>query len=304
MKRREFLLKSILAGTVIAFPAHKLLAFRQESNFTELRRNTGVFTGRGGTIGWLVNNEAVVVIDSQFPGSAQSCISGLEERTALKFNMLINTHHHGDHTAGNPVFKEKVNHIISHQNVPDLQKKSAEARGQEAADAQVYADITYVETWKEEVGDETVHLKHYGPAHTGGDTVVYFEKANVAHMGDLVFNRAYPFIDRNGGASVINWITTLNKVTDELPEDTVYIFGHGNAEFGITGSRQDVQVKADFLSALVDYTRQGIDAGTSKEELMNIESLKGFEQFNVPGWSIPLSANVEAAYAELTEDDG
>lgn len=302
MKRRDFLIKSALMGAAASLPIHKLFTIAQNSPFTTLRRNVGTFVGSGGTIGWLANSDGIVVVDSQFPESAQTCIAGLEDMKNVAFDLLINTHHHGDHTAGNPVFQKKVKRIVAHENVPDLQKAAAERNGQDAVDAQVYPDTTYSETWSGEVGDETIHLKHYGPAHTGGDTVVYFEKANVAHMGDLMFNRAHPFIDRGSGASISNWITTLERVSTELPSDAIYIFGHGSSEFGITGSREDLMVKRDFLSALLEYTQNGIEAGRSKEELSDIETLDGFEEFKAPGWRLPLSANVQVAYDELTED--
>lgn len=303
MRRREFLLKSTLMGAAATLPLHKLLALAQDSPFKTLRRNVGTFVGSGGTIGWLVNKDAVVIVDSQFPESAQKCVTGLEEMTDLSFDLLINTHHHGDHTAGNPVFKEKVNRIVAHKNVPELQRASAESRGQERLDAQVYADTTYEQSWSEDVGDETVRLKYYGPAHTSGDSVIYFEKANVIHMGDLMFNRAHPFIDRGAGASVTNWITTLETVVDEYPADAIYIFGHGNSDYGITGGKEDLLLKRDFLSALLDYTQNGIDAGKSLEELKAVETLDGFEEFKAPGWRLPLSANIDVAYAELTENN-
>lgn len=304
MERREFLLKTALMGTALTFPAYKLFAKDQESPFTDLRRNVGTFVGRGGTIGWLVNKEGVVIVDSQFPDSAETCASGLKERSNINFDLLINTHHHGDHTSGNPVFKALVKHIVAHENVPGLQKKSAEASGQEALDAQVYADTTYKKTWKQQVGDETIHLRYYGPAHTAGDSVVYFEKANVTHMGDLMFNRAHPFIDRGAGASITNWIKVLEQSANDLPNDAMFIFGHGNSDYGITGTKDDLEVKKNFLTALLEYTQKGIDAGTPKEELMKKETLDGFEEFKAPGWRLPLSANIEVAYAELTEDRG
>jgi len=303
MDRREFLLKSALMGAAATLPFHKLFTLGQESPFKTLRRNVGTFTGRGGTIGWLVNIEGIVVVDSQFPDSAQNCIVGLEEMGNVAFDMLINTHHHGDHTAGNPAFKDKVARIVAHQNVPDLQRAAAESRGQETVDDQVYPDTTYSESWSAEVGDETIRLMHYGPAHTAGDTVVYFEKANVLHMGDLMFNRAHPFIDRGSGASISNWITTLEAVANEYPTDAIYIFGHGNSNYGITGSKADLMVKRDFLLALLEYTQNGIETGTPLEELKAVETLDGFEEFKAPGWNLPLSANIEVAYAELTEDN-
>ena len=86
--------------------------------------------------------------------------------------------------------------FAAHDRVPELQRASAESAGR--LDEQAYATTTYSDAWHTSVGDEIVHLSHHGPAHTGGDSVVYFERADIIHMGDLVFNRMPPFIDRAG----------------------------------------------------------------------------------------------------------
>lgn len=306
MKRRDFLLKTALMGSAAAvLPVHKLFAV-QESPFKEIRRNVGTFVERGGTIGWLSNEDAVVAVDSQFPQSAQNFIDGIKEQTTVGIDLLINTHHHGDHTGGNKTFKSVVNDIVAHKNVPGLQKAAGERRQTEEARKayfaqQEYANITYDEKWKKDVGDETVHLTYYGVAHTGGDSVVYFEKANVAHMGDLMFNRAYPFIDRPGGANIANWVKVLTTTIKDLPSDTIYIYGHANAEYGVTGSKEDLQLKADFLSALLEYTQKEINAGKSKEEILKAEVIPGFEVFKAPGWPLALNRSLDVAYDELTE---
>lgn len=300
MKRSDFLLTSAIIGAGAMLPLRKLELILQ-TPFQTIRRNVGTFVMRGGTIGWLANRNSLVVVDSQYPASAQSCLEGLKTRTGQgMLDYLINTHHHGDHTAGNTIFKGFARHILAHDNVPALQKAAAERRGKETLEAQVYPDLTYRDTWVGEVGEETVHLSYRGPAHTGGDSVVYFEKANVAHMGDLVFNRAYPFIDLRGGANIANWVKSLRSTASDLPSDAIYIFGHGNPEFGITGSQNDVLVMSDFLEALLEYTREGIQKGMSLEELTSAEIIPGFEDFNAPGWGLKLSTNIEAAYTELT----
>lgn len=299
MNRREFLLKSALMGAATSLPLSSWKSFFKENPFTEIRRNVGTFTGRGGTIGWLMNKDAVVVVDSQYPQSADQCRKGIQERTDLPVDMLINTHHHGDHTAGNPVFEAAQ--VVGHKNVPDLMRKAVADRGQEAMDKLVVPTTTYSDRWVEEAGDERIMLIHHGPAHTSGDSIVFFEKAQVAHMGDLVFNRVYPFIDRNSGASIKNWVKTLILAREDLPRDTIYIFGHGNAEYGITGDRMDLQKQADYLMAVVDYTQKGIDSGKPKEEIMKATELKGFEEYNAEGWRLPLSANIDVAYEEIME---
>ena len=300
MDRRKFLFNTALAGagTMLPLNAFSNLFFRRE--FTEIRRNVGMFTGRGGTIGWLINDDALVGIDSQFPDSAANCIAGLKERTTRKMDYLINTHHHGDHTAGNIAFKDYAEHIVAHENVPGYQMKAAENQGQEAVDAQVTADITYEKYWKQDLGDEIVHVSHLGPAHTGGDSVIYFEKANVAHMGDLVFNRVYPYIDPGAGANIENWVKVLSSVANDLPRDTIYICGHGNPSFGVKATRGDIMRKSEFLQALLDYTQKGIDQGQTKEEIAKAAWLPGFEDFQSPEWSISLEFNINTAYDELT----
>jgi len=298
MNRRDFLFRSsfFLAGSALTFP--RIFKEIQPEAFTPLRRNVGIFRGRGGTIGWLADSNAVVAIDSQFPGSANDFIGGIKSFSDQPIDTLINTHHHGDHTAGNVVFQDLVKQIVAHENVPGLQKAAAEAQNSE--DEQAYPGVTYSSEWSLDTGDEIIRLNYYGNAHTGGDSVVTFEKANVVHMGDLVFNRWYPFIDRNGGASVQNWITVLETVADNTSSDTRFIFGHGNSEFGVTGDQSDVLIMRDFLSRLIEEVENGLNAGKSKDEIIQKEMFNEFRNHVSPGARLSLEANLSAVYEELT----
>ena len=265
-------------------------------NFEPLRRGVGTFTQRGGTIGWLVRDGALVVVDTQSPSSAEACWTGLQERSSRSTaDLVINTHHHGDHTGGNPVFAEHTDRLVAHQNVPVFQRRSAEQRARWRE--QVFANETYDGSWSADVGDETIRLHYYGPAHTGGDSVVHFEQANVVHMGDLVFNRVYPFIDIPGGASTVGWIDTLEQVHADFTDDTLFIFGHG-ASAGITGSREDLLAMRDFLSGLLEYVQTQTAAGASLEEMSDREALPGLESHNAEGWPIGLDGCIRAVYRE------
>lgn len=82
--------------------------------------------------------------------------------------------------------------------------------------------------------------------------MVIFEKANVVHMGDLVFNRLYPFVDRPGGASLRGWVKALEDSAAAYPADAIYVFGHGNSKFGVTGTRGDLLVMRDFFTAVLE----------------------------------------------------
>jgi cyclase len=296
LTRRRFLSVSALSLLGGAFQ-RGLAQVRAGGNFLELRRGVGIFTSRGGTIGWLATPDGALVVDSQFADTAPVLVDGLRTRTALPIEALINTHHHGDHTAGNGVLREVAERIVAHRRVPELQRRAAAASGAEAA--QTYADTTFETEWTLELGDETVRAKHYGPAHTGGDCTVFFERAAVVHMGDLVFNRAYPFVDRAGGASVAGWIALLETVAAEHPADTIFIFGHGIPAFGVTGRRDDVLVQRDLLSAVLEAAQRAVADGRSREEATALDRLPAFPQHQPLADWLTLAAPLGAAYDEV-----
>lgn len=293
--------RSFLRLTGAALASAPLAGFARSSpadgTFQTLRRNVGTYTQSGGTIGWLAANDALVVVDTQSNETAADCWTGLQERAARSaIDVVLNTHHHGDHTGGNGTFEPHADRIVAHQNVPVFQRRSAQQSGNEAD--QVYADETFHTTWRAEIGDEIVRAVYYGPAHTGGDAIIHFEKANVVHMGDLIFNRVYPFIDVPGGASTVGWIDALEQIHDTHTDDTIFIFGHGSSEHGITGSRDDLLVMRDFLSGLLEYVQAGISEGTPLSELADRTTLPGLESHYVEDWPIGLSGCIRTVYRE------
>ena len=260
--------------------------------FKDVRRNVGVFTARGGTIGYLVTSDAVIVVDSQFADTAPLFLEGLKPRTSRKIDLLINSHHHGDHTGGNKVMQPNVSKIVAHTNVPGLQRK--QAAQQKTEENQAYADTTFERDWKASVGSETVSARHYGPAHTGGDIVIRFERANVVHMGDLMSFQRNPRADRPAGASVVNWIPVLERTVKDQSADTIYIFGHSKVGERVTGSSKDLLELRDYFTAMLDFARKGISAGKSMDEIVKAAAIPGFERYE--GTPVAL----QAAYEELT----
>ena len=116
-------------------------------------------------------------------------------------------------------------------------------------------------------GNETVTARHFGPAHTGGDAVIHFENANVAHLGDLLFNRRFPYIDPGAGGSLTNWIKVMGKIHGTYDRDTVFIFGHAADSYPVTGDRDDVASFRDYLRYLRQYVRKEKRRGTTLAEL-------------------------------------
>ncbi|MBI2222678.1 MAG: MBL fold metallo-hydrolase, partial [Acidobacteria bacterium] len=159
LTRRQFVLTSSLAFAGGVLP--RVAIFGQQpappptkTSFETLRDSVGIFNGRGGTIGWFVSPDGVVVIDSQFPDTAQACLDGLKQRSPRQIDALINTHHHGDHSGGNAVFRPAAKKIVAHAKVPGLQKAQAAQAGNEAG--QVYPDTTFEDAWKMQLGTESL----------------------------------------------------------------------------------------------------------------------------------------------------
>jgi glyoxylase-like metal-dependent hydrolase (beta-lactamase superfamily II) len=263
------------------------------TEFRPLRDNVGIFIGQGGTIGWLVSPDGVVVVDAQMPPTSKVCLDGINARSGNRpIACLFNTHHHSDHTGGNGVFRPVTQKIVAHARVPELQRAAARP-GTEAS--QVYADTTFNDRWTIRIGRETVTAVHYWPAHTGGDSIVIFEQANVVHIGDLVFNLRLPALDRPGGCRITGWIALLEKIVQDYPADASYIFGHAKPGVAVTGTKDDLRLQRDFLSALLDHVRAEIAVGRSRDEIVKATvELKGFPEHG------PLTDRVlTAAYEEL-----
>ena len=309
MNRRDFLVRSTLAVSAGLLSRSLLSAQIRTSapepagaGFTPLRRNTGFFTGRGGTIGWMVNPDALAVVDSQFPDTARRFLDGLPGRGGRSFDVLLNTHHHADHTSGNPVIKPVSKKVVAHANVPDLLRAAAVHAGK-PLDPLTLPDETCADTWRADLGDEAVSVKYFGPAHTKGDVVITFERANVVHVGDLCFNRIYPVIDRPGGGLVRAWIAVLDQIAADYPADAIYVCGHAGPAFTPRCTRDDLRVFRDYLDGLLTYTQKQIAAGKTKEEIVTLPNLPGFEAFHQP---LPnrLGANLATAYDELAGKEG
>jgi cyclase len=298
ISRRQFIFSASGAVAASILPFNNLIAQGTGGTFTLIKDNIGTYENRGGTIGWYAAKDALVVVDAQFPESAESCWKGLQKKTARRIDVLLNTHHHGDHTAGNLFLGKHAEKIVAHENVPKLQRRSAEQRGN--LDKQVYAGETFTKSWKASPGNETITATYYGPAHTSGDAIIHFENADIVHMGDLIFNRIPPYIDRPAGASIENWAKILGKVYNKYTNDTVFIFGHGNPEYGIRGNREDLLAMRDFLEGLLAYTQKGIKDGKDKEKIADIEKLPGFEVYYSENRKNGISNCVSVAYDELT----
>ena len=297
MHRRNFLYHTgLLAGASLLFQQKAMaqLLGTQQGSIRMLRRNVGLFTERGGTIGFAITGDGIVVIDAQFPEQAGHFMEQVKKAHAQPFKYLFNTHHHGDHTAGNIAFKGMVEHVVSHENALTNLKTNAEKQGN--LDKQLLPDLTFKDEFKLKLGDEKLKAEYFGAGHTNGDAVYLFEEADVVHMGDLMFNKRHPFVDRSAGANMANWIKVLHKAADKFGSKTMYIFGHSANPGEETGTSEDLKLFATYLGQVLQFAEKEFKRGVSKEEFIKNTSIPGNTLWSGQGIERPLTA----AYEEVS----
>ncbi len=296
MKRRHFIeavpLSLIAAPTALRNIV--TITGQDGHRYELLRGNTGFFTMRGGTIGWHLGDEGIIVVDSQFPEQAGHFIDEVRKESQAAIEYLINTHHHGDHTAGNIAFRDLAAHVVAHENSKKNQMAVAAAQGTE--DAQLYPGTTFAEQWSRPVGNEIITLQYRGRAHTDGDITVHFENADIVHMGDLIFNRRYPYIDMGAGASIANWIAVLDQCISYYSGDTIFIFGHAGNGFEVYGTKDDIRAFGDYLERLLEHVGKLIGQGIPEEEILQVSAIPGAPEWQGDG----IQRSLRAALIELS----
>lgn len=298
MQRRKFIQQSAFTLALLSITKTNVFSknyLQQAYQFKPLRNNVGIFSEQGGTIGWLNSAEGFAVVDSQFPNSALHVIDELKKLAENPFKLLLNTHHHGDHTAGNIAFKSLVGNIVAHENSLKNQKATAEKAN--TVEKQLFPDTVFGNNgWQTKLGKEEIRAHYFGSAHTNGDVVYHFENANIAHLGDLVFNRRYPFIDRPGGANIASWINVLANVGERFDKDTLFIFGHSRDPEKLTGNKADVVAFKNYLQSLLDFVTAQIANGKTKNEILGATEIPGASEWQGDG----IIRSLTAAYDELT----
>jgi len=261
-----------------------------------LRNDVGIFTEKGGTIAYYTSKKSIAVVDAEFPEQSKHLIDALQKNPGKPFEILINTHHHADHTSGNISFKGIVPHVAAHTNSLANQQRVAKEKNIE--DQQLYPDITYGDNWEYKKMKEKIETYYWGPAHTNGDSVIFFPHANIAHVGDLVFNRRWAFIDRSAGASIKNWIVVLDKIQGQFNNDTLFVFGHAYDPEKVTGSKADLKAMQDYLNNLLAFVNSQIKAGKTKDQILKATSIPGVTEWQGDG----IERGLEAAYDEEIEN--
>jgi len=265
-----------------------LLSFKPshaEQNFSDVKIKTipvagSVYqlSGAGGNIGVSVGEDGILMVDDEFAPLANKIQSSIEALNPYGLKFLLNTHWHGDHTGSNKHFGKKAT-IIAHDNVRKRLSSKQTIKLfnsiQEPQPKTALPVITFTDSITIHFNNEPIDVIHFANGHTDGDSIIFFRKSNVVHMGDHFFNGIYPFIDLNTGGNVKNYINNIEKIMTMLPVDIKIIPGHGPLA--------DLNDLKEFHAMLVESTNIIEKAIQQEKNLEEIKSV-GLPESMVNKW--------------------
>ena len=188
-------------------------------------------TGAGGNVALLVGADGAVLIDDQFDQLAPKLRAAVALLTDKPVKFVINTHWHGDHTGANAVFGRNGSVIVAQGNVRrrmnSTQVANLSQKQTPPSPAAALPVVTFEESLSLHLDGEDLDVFHVANAHTDGDAIVRFRRANVVHMGDTFFMGNYPFIDTNSGGTLDGMIAATARMLGEVDDQTRIIPGHG-----------------------------------------------------------------------------
>ena len=228
--------------------------------------------------GFLIDDDGLMVIDALMaPSMTRDFVDTMRGMSQAPFRHLVNTHMHADHTNGNQFIEgaEIVAHEHCREEMVSAAVFEAEQRAKRPDGGRGEKPFWIQDSWWEELaevestlpqttfadsltlryGDTEAQLLHHGPAHTLGDSLVYFPESKVLFSGDLAFFYAMPLCRGN----MPNWVRICDIIRD-MDIETI-IPGHGPV-----GGKRELQDMQEFMQFMVDQTRDCFANGLSEDD--------------------------------------
>ncbi|CAN5847993.1 MBL fold metallo-hydrolase [soil metagenome] len=219
--------------------------------------------GRGGNVGVSTGADGILIVDDDYAQISPKIAEALKALGSDKPRFIFNTHWHGDHTEGNKFFG-KDSLILAHSNVRKRLSVESIVLGNKTEPYPKFAlpVLTYDQSMSVHFNDEEIRAVHYPNGHTDGDSVIFFTKAGVVHMGDDFFAGRFPFVDLDSDGSVQGLTKNIADILAKLPADIKIIPGHG-----ALSTREDLKAYHQTLVETTDIVQKGMMSGKSLEGL-------------------------------------
>src|SRR5580693_566655 len=300
-------------ATLAAVLSLPLSARAQDQDFskvqikvTKVSGNIYMLEGEGGNIAASVGEDGIVIVDDEFAPLAEKIAAALKNIgvTDKPVRFVINTHYHGDHTGGNANFAKDGSTLIAQDNV----RKRLEAGGvagnggsvkmeNKPAEKAALPIITFEHDVTVHLNGEDIRALHFPSGHTDGDSIIFFPKNNVVHMGDDFVRYGFPFIDVSAGGSVQGMIDAMEKATAQLPADVKVIPGHG-----ALSNLDDVRAFTKMLKETSAVVQKALNDHKTLEQMKQEKILAPWAKWK--GDFVSEDAFIETLYNSLTGHKG
>ena len=274
-------------------------AAQQNIDFEKLELQTvkvadGLYVLMGGpaqgNIAVSVGSDGVFLVDSMYGQMHQKIVDAVRALSPLPIRYVVNTHLHGDHTAGNAAMATLGAVIISHEN---MRKRMADA--QSAPVARTLPVLTYSDRLTFHFNGEEIQIFHPAPAHTDGDSIIYFRRANVAHVGDIPASLRYPNIGVNDGGTVDGMMAAARQLMKIVKPDTKIVPGHLGPIVGF----REIEQQLTMFVAVRDRIAAAIKAGKTEAEVVASKPTRDFDEGRMGGAITP-DRFVSLVYTDLS----
>jgi cyclase len=244
----------------------------------------------GGRIGVLAGPDGIFMVDAQYAQLGDKVLAAIRRISAAPIRFLVNTHIHRDHTAGNAKFAKMGAAVFAREELREGMDRAARANPAQASDPAGIPVVTYGMGGPVQLhmNGEIVDLVPIRAAHTGGDTMIRFEKANVIMIGDYYRNFGYPYIDIANGGSLKGMLEALDATMKAAGADTRLVPGHGTII-----NRTDIVPYRDMIVALQGSVQQLIAQGKSLPEVLAAHVTTPYDS-KVPGGLLPAGTGTSA----------
>jgi cyclase len=273
---------------------------------TKISGNIYMLEGAGGNIAASVGEDGIVIVDDEFAPLADKIQAALKNLsiTDKPVRFVINTHYHGDHTGGNVPFNNAGSTIIAQDNVRRrLESGGVAGNGgsikmeNKPAEKAALPIITFEHDVTVHLNGEDIRALHFPAGHTDGDSIIFFPKNNVVHMGDDFVRYGFPFIDVSAGGSIQGMIAAMEKATAQLPADVKVIPGHG-----ALSSLDDVRAFTKMLKETSAVVEKALAAHKTLDQMKQEKILAPWQKFS--GDFVNADAFIETLYNSLTNTKG
>ena len=267
-----------------------------EIKVEKIAPGVAVLFGAGGNIGLSYGEDGNILVDDQFAPLTEKIAAAVRTLDPDPIRFVVNTHWHYDHVGGNEALGRAGAVILAHRNVRERmstdQFLAAMNQKVPASPKDALPVVTFAEGVDLHLNGDTLHVIHVRNAHTDGDSIVHWQKANVLHMGDTFFHRAsFPFIDLSSGGSIDGLIVAVEKGLSMANDGSRIIPGHGPV-----ASRAELVASRDMLVDIRARVAAGIAA---RRSLARIQATKPAARYGMPDGFIKPDAFVEAVYTSL-----